>query len=169
MKKRTNVSTLNFKLHVFSLLTTVSASVLFFAFFMKRNTAEIFIENKARSNLERVEIRLCNHLKTLNHIMPSETKSADFKISSDCEYSVRAVFEDKSSLTGQFSYVTKGFNFKDYLSVEQEQLFVGPQIIEPEIYFWIRVVSLFFLFVITYIFSFKLFHHVLMALRRKIS
>lgn len=160
---------LNFKLHAFSLLTSFLASALFFTFFIKRNTAEIFIENKTRSNLERVEIRLCKQSKTLNHILPGKTKSADFKISSDCDYSVRAVFADKRSLTGRFSYVTTGFNFKDYLSVEQDRLFFGPQIIEPVIYFWIRVVSLFFLFVITYVLFFKLFHPMLMALKRKIS
>ncbi|WII72747.1 hypothetical protein QJS83_02540 [Bdellovibrio sp. 22V] len=149
---------------VVSIVIAVPINAKIFGLFVNPNTAEIAFENRSSLQVESIDVRLCSDLQTIGPVDPGKTASLKFNVLGDCHYSIQARLTGDKLLNAEFGYVTAGSDFKDTVTVEDNQLIEGKQTIESDPNYLIRTISV----LLTYVLIVFILYKVLMLLLKKV-
>ncbi len=91
--------------------------------------SEIWLVNQAIEPIEWASVSLSNqaHPIILSEIGIREKQQAILKVTGDAHYIVSVRFASGKTLTQELGYVTRGFNFQDFLVTTEDAILLNPK------------------------------------------
>lgn len=131
-----------------SLIAAIPINAFIFKLLVTPNKAEVVIENSTPLSIDRIDVHLCSDSRSLSNLNSGQTQSIEFPVAGDCSYKMTVRLANGQQLDTSFGYISGGSNFKDFVTIKEDQLYVGQQVMEPDPnYFW-KTVGLFMIYVL---------------------
>ncbi len=88
---------------------------------------EVWVVNQSSRLIVRTQVKVCGQTLTFGELAPGKSQSASFIVGGDSHYSVLVETVERPPLAQDLGYVTRDFDYIDYLVVTNEEVLLNPE------------------------------------------
>ena len=95
----------------------------------EKNQSSIFISNEASNEIVSGKLKICSNEFYISHLQPKQKAFFNYTPRSDDHYSLEVIFPSGKSLKKEIGYITSGFNYRDKLIVNDNDIVLKTEIL----------------------------------------